>query len=89
MENPEKVRKDAGISTLDLEKKPSKKKEYECPICTETYNGANMYALGCGHKYCLDCWKSYLEVGSRIEESSGSNPIIPFFSVRILPLFLL
>lgn len=62
MENPEKVRKEAGISTLELEKKPSKKKEYECPICTETYNGANMYALGCGHKYCLDCWKSYLEL---------------------------
>lgn len=72
MENPEKVRKEAGISTLELEKKPSKKKEYECPICTETYNGANMYALGCGHKYCLDCWKSYLEVRTRI-----------FFSDRI------
>jgi len=62
MENPEKVRKDAGISTLELEKKPSKKKEYECPICIENYNGASMYALGCGHKYCLDCWKNYLEV---------------------------
>lgn len=85
MENPEKVRKDAGISTLDLEKKPSKKKDYECPICTDTYNGANMYALGCGHKYCLDCWKSYLEVSSN---GFCSSDRIRSFHFSNLTLFL-
>lgn len=28
----------------------------------EEYPGKDTFALGCGHRYCLGCWKSYLEV---------------------------
>lgn len=36
--------------------------QYKCLICEDEVLGKNTYALGCGHRYCLDCWKSYLEV---------------------------
>jgi ariadne-1 len=36
--------------------------QYECLICTEEFSGKDTFALGCGHRYCLACWKSYLEV---------------------------
>jgi ariadne-1 len=63
MENPEKAKKEAGISTLALEKKPSSPtKKYECPVCWEIKEGKDTFALGCGHRYCLDCWKTYLEL---------------------------
>jgi len=61
MEDSEKVLAAAGISSGDLvsTKKHSRKK-MECPICMENCSSKNSYALGCGHRYCNDCWQQYL-----------------------------
>lgn len=63
MENPEGTYKVAGMSTLDLEKPVSNPNAtFSCLICLEELPAANTYALSCGHRYCKDCWKGYLEV---------------------------
>lgn len=61
MENSEKLCNEAGIPQLALEKPPAAQK-YTCLICTEESPAAQTYALACGHRYCNDCWKSYLEL---------------------------
>lgn len=61
MENSEKLCNEAGIPQLALEKPPAAQK-YTCLICTEESQAAQTYALACGHRYCNDCWKSYLEL---------------------------
>lgn len=38
------------------------RKKFECLICLENVPGKDTYALGCGHRYCKKCWKSYLEM---------------------------
>jgi ariadne-1 len=63
MEDPERTYKLAGMSTLDLEKPtehPDKK--FDCLICLEEYHESETFALSCGHRYCNNCWKGYLEV---------------------------
>lgn len=32
----------------------------ECNICSSTVDGAEALALGCGHEFCLSCWRSWL-----------------------------
>ena len=55
---------------VGLELSPAKKKELldkgveengeNCLICFEDKND-NFFALDCGHEFCKDCWKGYLE----------------------------
>ena len=33
--------------------------EIECNICYDTVT--NAFALGCGHYFCRDCWKSQIK----------------------------
>lgn len=56
----------------------SKKSEaFECPICcidvAESGPGEpeNTLSLGCNHKFCIDCWKEYLERKIMDEAESG------------------
>lgn len=50
---------------------------FECPICCaevpESAPGepANTLSLGCNHKFCIDCWKEYLERKIMDEAESG------------------
>ena len=34
---------------------------FECPVCWNEVEMNKTLALGCGHRYCEDCWRSYLE----------------------------
>jgi hypothetical protein len=43
-------------------KKIDPKRNYECTICLEEYTGSKMKEIICGHMFCKDCWKGYLEV---------------------------
>jgi len=40
--------------------KGKEKREYECPICYDDFDGVGMYALPCAHFFCKDCWTRYL-----------------------------
>jgi ariadne-1 len=33
----------------------------ECEICMESMTDDTSFALSCGHRFCRDCWNSYLE----------------------------
>jgi ariadne-1 len=33
--------------------------EFECILCSSTVPMAETFALGCGHRFCLDCWRSW------------------------------
>eukprot|EP01128_Nolandella_sp_AFSM9_P003276 TRINITY_DN1398_c0_g1_i2.p1 TRINITY_DN1398_c0_g1~~TRINITY_DN1398_c0_g1_i2.p1 ORF type:complete len:508 (-),score=45.73 TRINITY_DN1398_c0_g1_i2:100-1623(-) len=74
-----KYRAAAGISKLKLEKRLRRKRlkvAVECPVCLEDVLGKNTFALNCGHRYCVDCWKSYLEL-NLTSTTDGSNSRCP------------
>ncbi|KAH7322868.1 RING-5 [Stachybotrys elegans] len=61
MDRPEKVMEAAGLShnsnTLPrLEVIPN----FMCDICCEDEEGLQSFAMKCGHRYCVDCYRHYL-----------------------------
>jgi len=63
LENSEKTLREAGLSSLELERRlDSKEKMFSCLICLDDLPAADTYALSCGHRYCKTCWKGFLEV---------------------------
>jgi len=34
--------------------------DFECPLCITTFPYKSSTALGCGHRFCHDCWKGWL-----------------------------
>ena len=61
MERPDKVLEAAGLGS-DNGPAPSTKviKGFTCEICCEDTPGLETYALKCGHRYCVDCYRLYL-----------------------------
>lgn len=54
---------EAGVASLQVEKPvTSPKNQISCLVCLETIEEKDTFALGCGHRYCLPCWKTYLEL---------------------------
>ncbi|KYQ93780.1 ariadne-like ubiquitin ligase [Tieghemostelium lacteum] len=63
MDNSDKLCIDAGIPNLVLDKPIDKSiKNFSCLICLEDFSPQETYALSCDHRYCLPCWKGYLEI---------------------------
>jgi ariadne-1 len=59
--NPTKCLEKAGIKA-DEEKKEVKapeEKTVDCPYCLLTHPLEETYALDCGHRFCLPCWKGW------------------------------
>jgi len=59
--NPTKCLEKAGIKA-DEEKKEVKapeEKTVDCPYCLQTLPMEETYALDCGHRFCLPCWKGW------------------------------
>ncbi|KAI1807456.1 ring finger protein [Daldinia bambusicola] len=61
MDNPTKVLEAAGLGPSSsappkLEVIP----EFACDICCEDEEGLLSFAMKCGHRYCVDCYRQYL-----------------------------
>lgn len=61
MEEPESLLENAGLGP-DTSHAPQTKviKGFTCDICCEDAPGLPTYALKCGHRYCIDCYRQYL-----------------------------
>lgn len=63
MDNPEKTLQNSGLASFELEKPiENANAVHSCLICLEDLPATQTFALACGHRYCKDCWKGYLEV---------------------------
>ncbi len=63
MRNPEKTLKEIGMGSLALEvPPPSRPVTFSCAVCLEEVPMTETFALGCGHRYCKQCWTDFLEV---------------------------
>lgn len=59
----DKIFKESGVPNPKEQKKITPlnaKKQYECTICMEDYDGSKMKQFVCGHIFCADCWQEYL-----------------------------
>ena len=61
MDRPEYLLESAGLGP-DNEQTPKTKvvKGFTCSICYEDEPGLETYAMKCGHRYCVDCYRTYL-----------------------------
>ncbi|KAJ6790192.1 hypothetical protein PWT90_07898 [Aphanocladium album] len=61
MDRPEKILEAAGLSsnTSDLPKLEAVP-GFVCDICCEDEEGLQTFAMKCGHRYCVDCYRQYL-----------------------------
>lgn len=61
--DPTKARQDAGVEFADSASPQfPEDQEIDCNICCDTYTPKEVFGMGCGHVYCVNCWKSYLSV---------------------------
>eukprot|EP01124_Arcella_intermedia_P024768 TRINITY_DN4251_c0_g2_i1.p1 TRINITY_DN4251_c0_g2~~TRINITY_DN4251_c0_g2_i1.p1 ORF type:complete len:734 (-),score=150.77 TRINITY_DN4251_c0_g2_i1:19-2220(-) len=65
-DNPAKVCAASGVSTERGQEVFSKKTSGNCLVCME--DSDEITILSCGHGYCYDCWKQYL--GLQIKEQN-------------------
>jgi len=75
-DNPAKYNASAGviIPTTGAKDKTTPgdddEEEFECPVCMNDVPAADAVALGCGHRFCIECWQNHLKVNA---ESLGAN----------------
>lgn len=41
---------------------PARPHTFQCKVCLEEVPMPDTYALGCGHRYCTQCWADELEM---------------------------
>lgn len=68
MDNPEAVLEKAGLGP-DGGRAPRIEpvRGFTCTICFDDEPGMNTYAMRCGHRYCVDCYRQYLAQKVRAE----------------------
>ena len=61
MDRPEVVLEKAGLGP-DGGKVPKVEtiRGFTCTICFDDESGIETYAMKCGHRYCVDCYRQYL-----------------------------
>eukprot|EP01113_Clastostelium_recurvatum_P031097 TRINITY_DN3851_c0_g1_i1.p1 TRINITY_DN3851_c0_g1~~TRINITY_DN3851_c0_g1_i1.p1 ORF type:complete len:806 (-),score=211.65 TRINITY_DN3851_c0_g1_i1:218-2338(-) len=59
-ERPEFYRRQAGVCVAPVAPMHPEPTTYSCVVCFEEVPWANSFALGCGHRYCTNCWSTYL-----------------------------
>ena len=93
MDKAEEVLEKAGLGQGD--QKPPQTKivpGFMCDICCEDEPGLETYAMKCGHRYCVDCYRQYLAQkikdegeAARIQcPSNGCNRIVDSKSIDLL-----
>ncbi|KAJ5679712.1 hypothetical protein N7462_007956 [Penicillium macrosclerotiorum] len=61
MERPEATLEDAGLGTnFEGTAKTETIKGFSCEICCEDGDDLETYAMRCGHRFCVDCYRHYL-----------------------------
>jgi len=93
MDRPNKVLESAGLASKtsdlpELEQIPG----FMCDICCEDEAGLETFAMKCGHRYCVDCYRQYLTQKIREEgeaariqcPTEGCHRIIDARSLDIL-----
>ena len=93
MERSDELLESAGLGP-DAAQTPKTQtiKGFTCDICCEDEPGLETYALKCGHRYCVACYRQYLsqkikEEGeaARIQcPTSGCNRIVDSKSLDLL-----
>lgn len=61
MDRPEEILEEAGLGQ-SFEENPTTeiKPGFMCEICCEDGDGLETYAMRCGHRFCVDCFRHYL-----------------------------
>lgn len=93
MDGSEEILEDAGLG-LQTSQAPKTKvvKGFVCGICCEDEPRLETYALRCGHRYCVDCYRQYLALkikdegeAARIQcPTNGCNRIVDSKSLDML-----
>ncbi|KAG7396947.1 E3 ubiquitin-protein ligase arih2 [Phytophthora boehmeriae] len=61
--DPAKTRHEAGVEFADAPAPTFAAGEtVDCNICCDEYPPDEIFGMGCGHVYCLNCWKPYLSL---------------------------
>ena len=93
MERPETVLENAGLGSGSGQTPTTKvMKKFTCTICFGDEPGIETYALKCGHRYCVDCYRQYLAQkikdegeAARIQcPTEGCNRIVDSKSMDLL-----
>lgn len=93
MEHREEVLEAAGLAdeTASVTRVQSLS-GFSCNICLDDEQGIKTFSLRCGHRFCLDCYKTY--IASKVKDESeaarikcpgeGCNRIVDSKSLEIL-----
>ncbi len=93
MEKPDSVLETAGLGPESAQAPTTRVVNgFTCEICCEDTPGLETYALKCGHRYCVDCYRQYLAQkikdegeAARIQcPTSGCNRIVDAKSLELL-----
>ena len=93
MDRPEHVLEEAGLGPNTMTNPQARViKGFTCDICCEDSPGLETYALRCGHRYCVDCYRQYLAQkikdegeAARIQcPTAGCNRIVDSKSLDLL-----
>ena len=62
MDNEDAVLEESGLGTKSNEQPKSRKmKGFTCGICLDDEAGVETYSMKCGHRFCMDCYQTYIE----------------------------
>ncbi|KAI4158248.1 MAG: hypothetical protein LQ342_007622 [Letrouitia transgressa] len=61
MDKPEQLMENAGLGAGEAQAPKLKVlQRFECTICFDGSPSVETYAMKCGHRYCVDCYRQYL-----------------------------
>lgn len=93
MDHPEQTLEEAGLGTyFQTTPRTQKVPGFMCDICCEDGDDLETYAMRCGHRFCVDCYRQYLAQkirgegeAARIEcPAEGCNMILDSKSLELL-----